>query len=68
MYKVIFSKGDWIIRDSEGSRGTYGCHTPCMDKQYTEYSWFVNDPKPVCTSCGAVVPEEIQALVMLMRY
>ncbi len=46
----------------------YGSHQECRDKYDKEgvyRSWFLDDPKPVCFSCDAEVPAEIQALIIM---
>ena len=53
----------------------WGYHIVCDDRDKrdgltpsdagSKYSWFITDAYPNCVLCGALVPDEIQALIIL---
>ncbi len=63
--------GDWaVVHEDEGryeGRYPYASHLGCSPLQKRPNatdSWLITE-KPVCWYCGATVPDEIQALIIL---
>lgn len=69
MYKVLFTLGDWTIRrmdrDTQSDLKYHACHI-CDGVAEESLSWFVCDDHDKCYGCDEPVPEEIQALLIML--
>lgn len=59
----------WVDMNQHGM--PFACHIKCnrdkSDAFDKRWSWFKDDEKYTCFGCGTEVPEEIQALVILLE-
>jgi hypothetical protein len=83
MVEVKLSLGDWDIRlQASFHHPYYGYHTQCRvsnaaigtdgnddrpESLESWVSWFSHE-EPKCVSCGNAVPDEIQALCIMMNH
>ena len=72
MIKILMSLGDWELRHSNAGLGYYVSHRQCptlvssgrIDTR--TIAWVGGDAKPRCYGCHTTVPDEMQALIVLL--
>ncbi len=71
MVKVLFTLGDWCIRDDSKTQPRQHATHKCADRSdYASWAWAVSDARFnsfVCFFCQDQVPDEIQALLVLLE-
>ena len=65
MVDILFTLGDWDICHDPSELELYTKHDNCASGPYL-HSWYVDETPCVCVHCGMTVPDEIQALMLML--